>query len=145
MYITFPLESLPPHKIILQATLTLHQSGQSTGFATDPPEALNSLIQVFQVGEGWDEATVSWNNAPSPIENVSRAWVGPITLAELGAPRLWDVTRVVARVYKSGDLLRLVLYSADYYGPHGKYFFSSNSNDYNGAFRPQLDIVLGDQ
>jgi len=145
MYITFPLDSLPTDKIILHASLTLHQSGQSTGFATDPPEALNSLIQIFQVGQGWDDATVSWNNAPLPIENVSQAWVGPITLAELGAPRLWDVTRVVARVYRTGGPLHLVLYSADYYGPHGKYFFSSDSNDYNGAFRPQLDIILGNQ
>jgi hypothetical protein len=145
IYITFPLTSLSPNKTILQAKLTLHQSGQATGFATDPPEAQNSLIQVFQVDQGWDEATVSWNNAPPPIENVSQAWVGSITLAELGAPRVWDVTRVVERVYQTGGPLYLVLYSADYYGPHGKYFFSSNSDDYGGAFRPQLDITLGDQ
>jgi hypothetical protein len=144
MYITFPLNSLPSDKTILQANLTLYQSGQATGFTSDPPEAQNSLIQVFQVGEGWDEATISWNNAPAPIENVSQAWVGSITMAELGAPRVWDITRVVKRVYHTGGPLYLVLYSADYYGPHGKYFFSSDSNDYDGNFRPQLDIILGE-
>jgi hypothetical protein len=143
-YITFPLDSLPGGKVIVSARLIMHQSGQATGFDYDPPEAENSLIQVFQVGQDWDIATISWNNGPQAQENVSQAWVGPITLAELGIGREWDVSRVAARAYAAGEPLRLVLYSADYYGPHGKYFYSSTSDDYGGAVRPQLDVVLGE-
>lgn len=143
VYLTFPLDSLPHNKVIVSATLILHQSGQSTGFAHDPPEAENSLIQVFEVAGGWNEATLSWNNAPLPLQNVSQAWVGSITLADLGKPRQWDISQAVANAYRSGIPLYIALYSADYYGPHGKYFFSSDSTDYNGAFRPQLDIILG--
>jgi hypothetical protein len=143
VYLIFPLDSLPQNKVIVSAKLFMHQSGQSTGFASDPPEAENSLIQVFEVTGGWNEPTLSWNNAPLPLENVSQAWVGSITLAELGKTREWDISRAVANAYKSGKSLYIALYSADYYGPHGKYFYSSDSTDYNGAYRPQLDIVLG--
>lgn len=142
-YITFPMDSLPPGKVIISSTLTLHQLGQATGFPSDPTVAENSLIQVFQLGEDWDPATLSWNNGPLPLEYASQAWVGSITMADLGIARSWDVSRVTSQAYLTNQPLRLVLYSADSYGPHGKYFFSSSSTDNNGAFRPQLKIIIG--
>ena len=141
-YITFPLDSLPAGKVIVSAVLTLHQSGNATGFETDPPEALDSLIQVLLVEQDWDPASLSWNNAPLPVDNVSRAWVGSDP-AELGISRTWDVSQAAAWAYAAGQPLRLALYSADFYGPHGKYFFSSTSDDYGGDFRPSLEVVVG--
>lgn len=143
IYITFPLESIPLGMEVISATLTLHQSGNSTGFPDDPPKALNSLIQVWQITQDWDPAKLSWNNAPQPVENLSQAWVGSIDMPELGIARTWDVSQAATRAYAAGAPLRVVLYSADFYGPHGKYFFSSTSTDYGGEWRPSLEITLG--
>ena len=144
IYITFPLDSLPRDKEVITATLTLHQLGQSTGFDYDPPKALNSLIQIWGINQEWYPATLSWNNAPQPFENLSRAWVGSIQEHDLGIARKWDVSLATTRAYTNGKPLRLVLYSADFYGPHGKYFFSSYSTDEGGTWRPDLEIILGD-
>jgi hypothetical protein len=144
IYLTFPLDSLPLDKVVISATLTLHQSGQATGFPDEPPEAVYSLIQVFQVDKDWNEATLTWNNAPMVLENVSRSWVGPITMADYGIARNWDVSGVVAKAYAAGQPLRLALYSADSYGPHGKYFLSSNVGSYEQNLMPTLKVVLGD-
>lgn len=46
-YVTFPLDSLPPHKTVVSATLTLHQIGNA-GEGEDPGP-LPSLIQVLTV------------------------------------------------------------------------------------------------
>ncbi len=142
-YITFPLDSLPPGMEVITASLTLHQVGNSTGFPDDPPKALNSLIQVSEIHQDWDPAMLSWNNAPQPFENLSRAWVGSIDLPDVGIARTWDVSMLAARAYAAGEPLRLALYSADIYGPHGKYFFSSNSTDWDGDWRPSLKITVG--
>jgi hypothetical protein len=128
---------------VINATLTLHQVGNSTGFQDDPAKALNSLIQVSEVHQDWDPATISWNNAPLSFENLSRAWVGSIEQADVGIARTWDVSLLASRAYMAGMPVRLVLYSADFYGPHGKYFFSSSSTDWDGNWRPSLQITLG--
>lgn len=140
-YITFPLDPLPRGKIIQSARLLLYQSGQSVGYDTDPPEAVNSLIQVLEVGQSWDEATLTWNNGPLPIENVSRAWVGPLASDQWGTARSWDLSRAVARAYADGRPLRLAVYSADAYSSQGKYFLSSDTME---NVRPALEVTLGD-
>ena len=142
-YITFPLNSLPKDKTVITATLSLRQSGQSTGFETDPPEALNSLIQVMEVAQDWDEDTLTWNNAPPVFENVSQAWAGWISMEDWGKPTLWDVSQSVDRAHTSGRPLRLVFYSADHYGPNGKYFLSADTSDFYETSRPALQVVLG--
>ena len=138
-YVTFPLDALPSGKVVLSATLTLHQFGGS-----DPSQAEPSYIQVFTVGEAWDETTLTWNNAPLAVENVSAAWVDPTAFPGWpGLPRQWDVTGAVAQAYAEGRPLRLVLYSAD--GPYhsGKYFVSSDTGDWNAEGRPTLTVVYG--
>jgi hypothetical protein len=140
-YITFPLDSLPTGKKIISATLTLHQAGQATGFQNDPPEALNSLIQVSVINQSWDENSLSWNSAPLPIENVSQSWVGFITQAELGKASDWDLSSALSSAYLLGQPLRLVLYSADSYGPNGKYFYSSDESW--EIMRPSITVELG--
>ncbi len=57
-----------------QLSSVLHQFGGS-----DPTQAYPSLIQVFTIGQNWDESTITWNNAPLAFENVSQAWVNPTT------------------------------------------------------------------
>lgn len=140
LYITIPLDSLPRGRVILSASLTLRQSGNATSH--DSGEALNSLIQAGVVAQNWDEATLSWNNAPPLVENISQTWVTPVTSwpGWPGIPWTWDVSLAAARAYASGQPLRLVLYSADNFGPNGKYFYSS---DAGMAGRPTLQVELG--
>jgi len=141
LYITFPLNSIPADKMIVSAELVLHQFGNS-----DPSQAYASLIQVLTVDQDWDEASITWNNAPLATENVSRAWVDPL-LDFPGVPgveRRWDLSRTVAQVYDTGQPLRLVLYSADTAQHSGKYFYSSDVDDYMPEARPALIVTYGD-
>jgi hypothetical protein len=139
-YVTFPLEALPPGKAILSATLTLVQFGNA-GEGEDPgPQP--SLIQVHTVAEDWDEATLTWNNSPLAVENVAAAWAD--VFPELpGEPREWDVSRVVAEAYASGEPLRLALYESDKEYHSGKYFWSSDVDEWSAEMRPTLTITWG--
>lgn len=140
-FVTFPLDKIPPGKVIVSANLTLHEFGNSG----QPNLALPSLIQVFTLDKDWNEATLTWNNAPLPTENTSQAWVNPIVTFPgwPGVPWSWDVTRAVANAYADGIPLRLVLYEADAALHSGKYFVGSDEPDWNAAGRPTLDIVWG--
>lgn len=139
-YVAFPLAQIPPGKVILSATLTLHQLGGS-----EPSLAEPSLIQVMNIGEAFDPATTTWNNAPLPMENTGRAWVGvlPGFAGFPGVARTWDVTYALAQAYDKSDALRMVLYSADSAYHSGKYFVSSQTGDWNAAGRPALTVVWG--
>jgi len=142
-YVTFPLDTLPADKVIVSATLTLHQFGNA-GQGYDPgPKP--SLIQVLTVGQDWDESTLTWNNAPLALENVSAAWADPLDSFPgwPGVSREWDVSRAVAEAYAGGIPLRLALYEAD--GPYhsGKYFISSDTGDWNAEGRPTLTVTWG--
>jgi hypothetical protein len=142
-YVTFPLNPVPAGKSILKATLTLHQWGYAGDLSTNLP----SYIQVFTVADDWNESTITWNNAPQALENVSATWV--ITPSNIGtmdwpkAPVTWDVTRAVAEAYASGQPLRLALYESDANYHSGKYFSSSNAEVWNAAGRPTLDVDWG--
>lgn len=141
IYLSFPLGAVPQGKRILSATLTLRQFGNSGG--GEWGRAPSSMIQVFTLDSGWDPATLSWNNAPLPSENVSRAWVD--WLSEYpgwpGVPRQWDLTAAVSQAYAAEGTLNLALYSADEALHSGKYFYSS---DADSTARPQLEIIWGD-
>jgi hypothetical protein len=142
-YVTFPLDTLPADREILSATLTLYQFGNA-GEGWDPgPQP--SLIQVLTVGEDWDEATITWNNAPLAQENVSATWVEPLpSFPPLpGVPRRWDVGGAAAQAHNTGIPLRLALYEADWAYHSGKYFYSSDQDEWNALGRPTLTIALG--
>lgn len=141
-YITFPLDRIPTGKDILSARLVIYQFGNAGGGQWG--EAPGSWIQVFTVAEDWDEATLTWNNAPLAMENVSRAWVPWLAdyPGAAGLPREWDVTRALSQAYASGVPLRLALYSADSARHSGKYFWSS---DYSlEDSRPALIVSWAD-
>ncbi len=135
-YVTFPLEAVPPGQVILKATLTLHQFGSSTGRS-----GARSWIQVLLANGDWQERTITWNNAPQAEENLGGSWVEPIDFPGWpGVARTWDVTYGAAKAYRRGEPLRLVLYSADADYHTGKYFVSSDTEDWNRAARPRLEV-----
>lgn len=140
-YVTFPLSNVPAGKSILSATLTLHQFGNA-----DPSQAQPSLVQVSTVGSDWNEAGLTWNNAPPATENVAQSWVDPVsgTIIWPGWARQWDVSSAVAGAYATGTPLRLALYAADGDYHSGKYFTSSDVPDWDAAGRPTLWVLWGE-
>ena len=139
-YVSFPLDELPPDKIVVAATLTLRQWGQAgEGW---PPGPQPSLIQVLTVGEDWDEAQITWNSASLALENVAATWSDPLENPGWpGEDRNWDVSRPVAEAYAAGSPVRLALYEADYAYHSGKYFYSSDF--WYEEYRPTLRITWG--
>jgi hypothetical protein len=144
-YVIFPLDSVPEGKVVLSASLTLYQSGHAGG--NDSPGPQPSLIQVFSIYEDWNESTLTWNNAPLAGDLVASARVNPLDSVPPpwpGIPRKWDVGGAVAEAHATRQPLRLALYSADGSHHSGKYFFSSNIGG-DGAGRPTLTVVWGDE
>jgi hypothetical protein len=140
-YVTFPLDGLPPGKVIARAELTMNQFGNS-GQGWDPgPQP--SFIQILTIEEDWDEDSITWNNAPLAAENFGGAWVDPVE-DHSGVDRKWNVSRAVAEAYSAGEPLRLALYSADGARHSGKYFRSSDIGDWGAEKRPTLRILVGD-
>ncbi|MFN2296737.1 MAG: DNRLRE domain-containing protein [Candidatus Promineifilaceae bacterium] len=140
IYLTFPLGNVPSGQAILSAKLTLHQFGGS-----DPSQAEPSLIQVSTLNEAWNEGTITWNNAPLAAQNVARTWASPIKdfPGWPGVPVSWDVSGAMADAYEQVSELRLVLYEADWAYHSGKYFLSSEEDDWNAVARPTLEVEWG--
>jgi hypothetical protein len=139
-YITIPLDDVPPGHVIMSAKLTMFQLGNA-GQRQDPgPEP--SFIQVLTVAEDWDEALLTWNNAPLALENITGSWVDPLQPPTKwpGVPREWDVSLAVAEAYAAGQPLRLALYSADMAYHSGRYFHSSDAGE---EARPFLEVIWG--
>jgi len=139
-YVTFPLDAIPPGKVIISATLTMYQWGNA-GEGYDPgPQP--SLIQVLTVGEDWDENTITWNNAPWAVENIASTWAGVFPTWP-GEPRTWDVAGAVVDAYAAGTPVRLALYESDWNYHSGKYFVSSDADEWSKERRPALAITYG--
>lgn len=147
-YVNFPLDQIPPGKVIQSASLILHHWGNN-----GPSNlALDSIIHVYSVAEDWNEAAITWNNAPMALENLdliriplvdctngTSRWFWPCT------PRTWDVGRAVSQAYQYGQPVRLALYSSDSAMHSGKLFTSSDVDDWNAVGRPTLVITYGDR
>ncbi len=139
-YISFPLNSLPGGKRVVSAKVTLFEFGN----AGKPGVSNPSLIEVAAVAQGWDPATLSWNNAPLVQENIGRTVVNVVQGNTVhGQPHTWDVSQALADAYASGQPLRLVFYSSDSAYSTGKYFFSSAIQSWNATGRPTLQATLG--
>ena len=143
-FVTFPLGLVPPGKVIISARLTMQLFGNAGGgIWGEPPD---SFIQVFSVANGWQESTLTWNSAPRASENFAGIHVYPVPPSPTTPPYpyAWDVSIPATRAYASGQPLRLALYSAD--GPMhtGKYFWSSDTGDWDANLRPTLEVVWGD-
>lgn len=142
-YVTFPIDAIPAGKVIISATLTLHQFGNAGGAG----EAQPSWIQVLTAAEDWQEDTITWNNAPHAWENIGGRWVDPVDAGwELGWPGIpwtWDVSYAAANAYAAGSPVRLILYEADSAYHSGKFFVSSDTGDWNIQGRPTLTVAWG--
>jgi hypothetical protein len=138
-FITFPLSAVPSGKQIISATLTLYHRG-NPGPAPDP-----SYIQVLTVQQDWNEDTIAWNNAPLARENFGGTWIPSLqdTPPDPGIPYQWDISRAVAEAYVAGEPLRLAVYSADQPFHSGRYFHSSDVDEWNAQGRPTLSIAWG--
>jgi hypothetical protein len=138
-FVTFPLTSLPVGKEIISATLTLHHSGNPG------PAPESAYIQVLTVNQDWNEDTITWNNAPLARENLGGVWIAPLQQAAPypGIPYNWDISRVVAAAYATGEPLRLAMYSASSPFHNGRYFYSSDVEDFNALGRPTLTVAWG--
>jgi hypothetical protein len=149
-FVQFPLDGIPPGRNIISATLTLNHWGNSG--VPDPGQsntANPSFIHVLAVPSGWTEATLTWNNDPQPMENVSQAWVPVISqcLPETGwscMPRNWDVSYAVSKAYAAGGPISFALYSSDGAYHSGKFFTASDTADWDAAGRPALTVVWGE-
>jgi hypothetical protein len=138
-FVTFPLDfQVPVGKTFIRATLTMHQFGSAWGAEMEP-----SWLQVLTINEDWDEATVTWNNAPLALENLSGTWAEPGSADWPGIPRTWDVSKAVIEALANNETVRLALYSADGAYHSGRYFSSSDTGDWNAIARPTLSIVWG--
>jgi len=122
----------------------LHQFGNAGGGSWGDPQS--SYIHVHTLTDDWDEGTLTWNNAPLSLENVAATWVEPISIFPgwPGVPRTWDVSGAAAEAYQFGQPLKLALYSSDSAYHSGKYFVSSDEEEWNEVARPTLDVVWGD-
>jgi hypothetical protein len=145
-FVSFPLDTIPSNKTILSAKLTMHLYGNS-GIWNDPVfQPYRSLIQVFVTDSNWLETTINWNNAPGPNENVSRTWVlpEPDFTGWPGVAYDWDLTYAIQKAYQNGDsTISLALYSADSAYHSGKYFSTSEVENWNAEARPTLNIEYG--
>jgi hypothetical protein len=147
-FITFPLDAIPQGKNIRLANLTIHQYGNS-GNVNDPDPFYRpkpSLIQILTVNDDWEENSLTWNNAPMAHENVSQAWAYPLSdfPGWPGVPITWDISYATAQAYSSNQPLRLALYEADAAYHSGKYFVSSDVDDWNEIGRPTLVVEWSD-
>jgi hypothetical protein len=142
-YVSFPLDTLPPGKTIVSATLTLHHWGNADWEAAYP-----SYIWVYSLRDAWNEGTITWNNAPLATDNLDVVRVDVLT-PEIspgwpGVPYNWNVTQAVAEAYAAGRPVSLALYSSDTAYNSGKYFTSSETGDWNAEGRPTLTVVWGE-
>lgn len=138
-YLRFHLDEMPEDKIIVSATLTLRHWSNS-GLPNGP--VYDSHIHLYTVPENWEEATIHWNNAPMPLENISSAWMHPKTNINDtdGVPYSWDATKAVIEAYAAGKPVNLALYSSDTEFHSSKYLHSSETPDFYAANRPTLTI-----
>ncbi len=137
-YVTFPLDAVPAGKVILSATLTLTLFGNSGGGSWgEPPD---SYIEVFSISEDWSEDTLTWNNAPLAQENISGTWVYPRDYSIPDQPYYWNISKAVNDSYQAGVPLRLAVYSVDGEMHSGKYFWTSDTDEWA---RPSVRVVWG--
>ncbi len=151
-YAKFGLESVPAGKTIISATFKLHQFGNAGDITHVPPYVPHdSQIHAFSIKDDWNESTINLNNAPAALENVSVTTVTPIwdetgnTFAGWpGREISFDVSAAVAAAYAEGRSANLALYSSDGDYHSGKYFSTFDTENWNAAARPKLEIVWGE-
>jgi len=145
-FIKFPIPELPQGNSLIKATLKLHLYGNSGDWGDPVFQPYRSLIQVGVTNSNWSENTLNWNNAPILQENISQIWVEPEEFFPgwPGVPYEWDITIALNNaIALDEDEISLVLYSADGAYHSGKYFSTSEVDDWNAEARPTLILDYG--
>lgn len=145
-YLKFNLGSVPSSVQVLDATLTLMQWGGAGSVPEVPTQPKPSYIQIFSLSEDWSESSVTWNNGPMALENITGSWMAPRAPGAdpvTGDPTNWDVTTLVRDALRSGRPLSLAVYSADSGFHSSKYLVSSEALDQYSNLRPTLTVVWG--
>ncbi|MHB8134431.1 MAG: DNRLRE domain-containing protein [Anaerolineaceae bacterium] len=145
-YINFPIPTISQNTSIIRATLKLHLYGNAGKWGDPVFQPYRSLIQVGITKNNWSEDALNWNNAPILMENLSRTWVNPMEAFSgwPGIPYEWDVTKAAQLAIENGDnSVSLAVYSADGAYHSGKYFSTSEVEDWNKVARPTLIIEYG--
>ncbi|MCP4357564.1 MAG: DNRLRE domain-containing protein [Chloroflexi bacterium] len=144
-YLRFALDTLPPGKEIISATMTLHLWGNA-GFTPSDPQP--SWVHLFSIKDPWGETTITWNNAPLAYENVNAIWMNPYSqpgnIQWPGDAYTWDATQAVAEAYAAGEAVSMAIYGSDAAQHSSKYLTSSETGDWNANGRPALHVIWGD-
>jgi len=143
----FYLDDVPPDKVILSATLTLHHWGNSgdPNATKDEDRAHDSYVWLYSVSDPWSEMEITWNSAPLAQKNLDVVRIPPVSSHPgwPGIPYTWDATEAVAAAYAMGQPVSLALYDSASQRNTTKYFLSSETGDWNAQGRPTLTITWG--
>lgn len=141
-YAAWSLAALPAGAQVLSATVEMRQFGNpgyNPGYNEDGSLNTNggtgeTVMQVYEVNQAWQESAITWDNAPVPAENTSRTLVRPLPrdcspvgswYCNPGIPYSFDVTEIVKRAQADGrDAASMALYTAAGQYHSGKYFSS---------------------
>ena len=148
-YGKFTLPTLPGGAQVVSATLTMWQFGNpgyGPGYAEDGTK--DTSMELYQMPTNWTELGITWDNAPQPIENLSRKTVNPLPgdcsptpywYCEPPIPYQWDATELVKRAYAAGQTeaaFALGTSAGQYHA--GKYM---RQREHNFAHGPRIAIA----
>lgn len=125
--------ALPVGAQVISATLNVYHFGDpgyGSGYAPDGTK--DTIFQIYPVKESWSEDTVTWDNFPTALENISWTMVKPREVCE-AAGSCWeqfDVTELYRR-----NQLSAIMYTAAGQYHSGKQFYSSE-----GALPPFVTL-----
>lgn len=132
-YAAWSLDKLPAGAQVISATVEMRHFGNpGYGEAYADDASKDTVFQVYEVNQPWQEGSITWDNAPQPRENVSRALVKPIEVTckgsrycNPGIPYDFDVTEIVKRAQSEGrNWASMALYTAAGQYHSGKQFWS---------------------
>ena len=118
-FAAWSLAELPAGAQVVSATVEMRQFGNpgyGANYTVDGPQ--DTRYEVFEVADAWNEAGITWDNAPSPRENVAWTVVRAIPdwcngFCNPGIPYQFDVTEIVKRAQKAGrSWASMALYKA---------------------------------
>ena len=132
------ISGIPADAEIINATLAMYKFGHS-GYIGESTGI--NVIQAFEVSPDWAADTVTWNNAPPPLESISRTPVGECSaaLCEPGDWHGFDVTEIIkrARAAQATDAAVLLYTAAGQYHS-GRYFYTRNGPE---ILRPVVRVA----
>jgi len=147
-FMRFYLNDLPPGKVIMSATLTLHHWGNSGNPSApeDENRPHDSYVWLYSISDDWTETGITWNNAPLAQKNLDVVRITPLSSHPgwPGIPYTWDATEAVASAYAASQPVNLAIYDSANQRNTSKYLTSSECGDWNAEGRPTLTVVWGE-